>query len=60
MAAVLSIMYRLTHLPLNKMAAIWQTIFSDAILEMKSFIISIKISLTFVPKGPIDNILALV
>ena len=38
-----------THLPLDKMAAILQTIFSDAFLWMKSFGILIKISLKFVP-----------
>ena len=48
----------LTHLPLDKIDAILQTIFSDAFSWMKSFIfwlIKIKISLKFVPKGPIDN-----
>ena len=43
----------LTHLPLHKMAAFSQTIFSDAFLWMKSILI--KISLKFVPKGQIDN-----
>ena len=40
------------------MAAISQTIFSNAFLE--KFCILIKISLKFVPNGPIDNYLALV
>ena len=44
-----------THLSLDKMAAISQTIFSDAFLWMKISHILIKISLKFVPKGPIDN-----
>ena len=42
------------------MAAISQTIFSDAFSSMKSFFIVIKISLKFVPKGPIDNKLQMV
>ena len=45
----------LNHLSLDKMAAILQTIFSDAFSWMKSFCILIKISLKFVPKGLIDN-----
>ena len=44
----------LTHLPLDKMAVISQTMFSDAISSEK-FCILIKISPKFVPKGPIDN-----
>ena len=44
----------LTHLPLDKMATIWPTMFSE------KFFILVKISLKFVPKGPIDNISALV
>ena len=35
------------------MAAISQTVVSDAFSWMKNFFI--KISLNFVPKGPIDN-----
>ena len=44
------------------MAPILQTIFSVAFSKMKSFVqcILIKISLKFVPKGPIDNNPALV
>ena len=43
------------------MATISQMIYSDAFLWMKEkFRISIKISLKFVPKGPIDNHPALV
>ena len=54
-------MDELTHLHLDKMAAILQTIFSDGFLWMKSFVcILMKISLKFVPKGPIDNYLVLV
>ena len=37
------------------MADISQTIFSDVFSWMKSFVVWIKISLKFVPKGPIDN-----
>ena len=46
-----STLVQLTHLPLNKMAAILQTVFSDTILLMKSFVFW----LMFVPKGPIDK-----
>ena len=42
------------------MAANSQTIFSDAFSLIKKFCISIKISLKFVSKGPIDNKPALV
>ena len=42
------------------MAAFSQTIFSDAFSWMKNVCILIKISLKFVPKGPINNNLALV
>ena len=49
----------LTDLPLDNIAAISQTIFSDAFSWMKSFVF-IKSSLKFVPKGPIDNNPALV
>ena len=42
------------------MAAITQTTFSNAFYLIEKFCISIKISLKFVPKGPIDNIPALV
>ena len=48
----------LTHLPPDKKAAISQTILSDAFSWMKIFFIWIKISLKFVPYGPIDNKLA--
>ena len=48
----------LTHLSLDKIAAISQTIFSYALL--KKFCILINISLRFVPEGPIDNNPALV
>ena len=42
------------------MADISQTIFSDAFPWMESFVFFIKISLKFVPKGPIDNNASLV
>ena len=68
---LLSFKYNLIHLPLNKMAAIsqdnlsvkWQPscwdIFRCIFLNEK-FCILIESSLKFVPKGPIDNIPALV
>ena len=37
-----SALNELTHLPLDKMAAILQTIFSDAFLLMKSFVLLLK------------------
>ena len=47
----------LTHLPLNKMAATFANdIFKCIFMDEKS----IRISLKFVPKGPIDNKAALV
>ena len=49
----------LTHLPRHKMAAISQTIFLGAFSWIKICIL-IKISLKFVPKGPIGNRPALV
>ena len=42
------------------MAAISQTVFSDVFPWMSSFVFLIKISLIYVPKGPIDNNPALV
>ena len=45
----------LTHLPLDKMAAISHMTHSNAFSWMKTFCILIKISLKFVPNGPIDN-----
>ena len=45
---------KLTHLPLDKMAAISQTTFSNAFLLWKFWFL-IKITPQFVPKGPIDN-----
>ena len=50
----------LTHLPLDKMATISQTIFSDAFLWMTSFWFWLINSLEFVPRGPIDNEPALI
>ena len=48
----------LTHQTLGKMAAILQTIFSDAFSWMKSILS--KISLKFDPMGPVNNIPVLV
>ena len=50
----------LTHWGWDKMAAISQTTFSNAFSWRKNVRISFKISLKFVPKGPINNIPALV
>ena len=52
--------YELTHLPQDKMAAISQTIFSDAFFVKLKFCVFTKISLKFVHKGPIDDNPALV
>ena len=49
----------LTHLPLDKMAAIFQTTSSNAFSWMKMYEFRVKISIKFVPKGPINNIPAL-
>ena len=49
-----------THLPLDKMAAILADDIFRCIFVNEKFIILIKISLKFVPKGPIDNNAALV
>ena len=50
----------LTHWGRDKMAAIFQTKFSNAFSSTKNVWISIKISLKLVSKGPINNIPALV
>ena len=50
----------LTHWGRDKMAAISQTTLSNSFSWMKMFENAPKISLTFVPKGPINNIPALV
>ena len=50
----------LIHLPLDKMAAISLTIFSHSFSRMKSFVFFIRISMKFVPKGPVVNDAALV
>ena len=52
----------LTHLPLDKMATISETIFSDAILWMKSFVFWLKFHWRLFVKvqTPIDNNRALV
>ena len=52
--------WHLTHLPLDKMATISKTIFSDAFLWMKSFVFWLKMSLKSLQKDPINNIPALV
>ena len=51
---------RLTHWGRDKMDAISQTTFSSTFSWMKMFEFRLKISLKFVVKGLIDNILALV
>ena len=51
---------RLTHWGRDKMADIFQTTFSHAFSWMKNVWIFIKISMKFVPKGPIDKIPSLV
>ena len=50
---------QLTHFPLNKMATISQTIYSEAFFVNEKFSILIHIPLKFVPKGPFDNKVAL-
>ena len=52
--------HSLTHLTLDKMVAISQTIFFRCISMNEKFCILIKILLKFVLKGPVDNILPLV
>ena len=53
-------MFVLTHLSLEKMAAISQAIFSNAFFVNEKFCILIKISLKFGLKSPIGNKAALV
>ena len=48
-------MAMLTHLPLNKMAAILADDISKCIFLNEKLWFLIKISLRFVTKGPIDN-----
>ena len=50
----------LTDLPLDKMATNSEDIFRCIFVNEKFCILMIKISLKFVPKGPIDNNPALV
>ena len=50
----------LTHWGRDKMAAIFLTTFSSAFSWMKMFEFWLKISMKFVPKGPINNIPVLV
>ena len=52
--------FALTHWGRDNMAAISQTTHSNAFKRIENVIIWIKISLKFVPKGPINNIPALV
>ena len=52
--------HSLTHLPLDKMAAILADGILKCIFFNENFRILIKISLKFVPKGPMDNKSALV
>ena len=53
--------FQLTHWGRDHMAAIFQTTFSNAFSWMKNaWILFTTISLNFVPKGPINNIPALV
>ena len=51
---------QLTHLALDKMAAIWQTIFSKTLPWLKKFDFWLKFYWSFVPMGPIDHMPALV
>ena len=60
MQTTLTLIDALTHLPLDKMAAISQTTFSNAFSWKKMLDFFTELSLKFVPKGPIDNNLALV
>ena len=53
-------MIPLTHLPLDKMAAVWADDIFKWISLNKNDSIQIQISLKFVPKSPIDNKSALV
>ena len=50
----------LTHLPLDKMAAILADDIFKCIFLNENVRIPIRISLKFVPRGPINNIQALV
>ena len=50
----------LTHWGRDEIDAIWQTTFSNVFSWMKNVPIVIKNSMRFVPKGPINNIPALV
>ena len=51
---------QLTHFPLNKMATISQTMYSEVFFVNEKLSILIHIPLKFVPKGPFDNKAALV
>ena len=46
---------KLIHWDRDKMVAIWQTTFSNAFSCMKGLDFFIKVSLKYVPKGPISN-----
>ena len=52
--------YIITHWGRDKMAPVFQMTFSKHFLEWKCIKIAIKISVKFVPKGPINNIPTLV
>ena len=52
-------MEALTHWGRDEIDTIWQMTFSDAFLLNQNAVISIMISLKFIPKGPINNIPAL-
>ena len=58
--ALMAYQAMLTHLSLNKMAAILQLMFFRCIFVNEKFYILTKISLKFVPKGLIDNNASLV
>ena len=58
-ASYYQLIIALIRLPLDKMAAISQTIISDAFSWIKIYILN-GLSLRFIPKGPIDNSLTLV
>ena len=58
-ASYYELIIALSRLPLDKMAAISQTIIFDAFSWIKIYILN-RLSLRFIPKGPIDNSLTLV
>ena len=60
MTPLIDLINLLTHLPLDKMAAILQTMFSDAFSWMKSFVFWLKFHWSLFPKGPTGKNPALV